>query len=729
MKLPSKKRLKKPVHVLDWRELARGPALRGLAEILATPPEVARERTDKRNLVEYNGRLYDTEGVSPTVPAFTSQGEVVRGSSITVLDLVEGAAGDTSTTGVIVAPAVAGPTRPFNVFTTFDLGATTATGDASSAGRRTAERSPVTVTPSVRETPTEGVTEAGASQPAISAGVSPTVGDSPRRSDAFATLGLDRIAEGATPSEVVTPSEGLLAPASTHIPGQAGANQPTISAGVSPTVGDSPRRSEAFAFATLGLDQTAGGVTPSEGIAVPSSAHTSDLAGASQPTTSAGISQPGDTLPRHRSANVSVDTSPTNGERTILSADQSGSGKTTHNPANLADSLPTQRQQQSSSVQREIYTPVGTGEIPAEGARRSPISPDASWVDGEGNRYESRRVQRVAIAQHSMALGEERVYQALWHAREHDGVFFEGKKTKTFSLGYDRIAKLVRLNEKSVRLLLPKLIAKRIIEVIASENSATRTGRTYRIFSYEEILERQRAANLLYVVKNGRAVEFVQAGASPLARGTPTVGETEDHRNSLDYPGESPTVGSSAKPTKPTVVATSTVSVGQTPSQPVGHSSKTSVGVTTTPLDIIPVKQQSQTTSSSVRKALASYGLPDDDAVHHMITQCKKNAPDVEYEEIAHFIHEKGQIIRNGRISNPIGFLLVYVPKCFLGEGLREFREERRRAREAEEVRRRELDEWRTAALQTQQEILNDPNSSEEDKRWARKFLEESPSS
>ena len=714
MKLPSKKRLKKPVHVLDWRELARGPALRGLAEILATPPEVARERTDKRNLVEYNGRLYDTEGVSPTVPAFTSQGEVVRGSSITVLDLVEGAAGDTSTTGVIVAdttdipgfpapeasglenrgsshnaspttavgastpevgqpshseggsPAVAGPTRPFNVFTTFDLGATTATGDASSAGRRTAERSPVTVTPSVRETPTEGVTEAGASQPTILAGVSPTVGDSPRRSDAFATLGLD---------------------------------------------------------------QTAGGVTPSEGIAVPSSAHTSDLAGASQPTTSARISQPGDTLPRHRSANVSVDTTPTNGERTILSADQSGSGKTTHNPANLADSLPTQRQQQSSSVQREIYTPVGTGEIPAEGARRSPISPDASWVDGEGNRYESRRVQRVAIAQHSMALGEERVYQALWHAREHDGVFFEGKKTKTFSLGYDRIAKLVRLNEKSVRLLLPKLIAKRIIEVIASENSATRTGRTYRIFSYEEILERQRAANLLYVVKNGRAVEFVQAGASPLARGTPTVGEKEGHRDSLDYPGESPTVGSSAKPTKPTVVATSTVSVGQTPSQPVGDSSKTSVGVTTTPLDIIPVKQQSQTTSSSVRKALASYGLPDDDAVHHMITQCKKNAPDVEYEEIAHFIHEKGQIIRNGRISNPIGFLLVYVPKCFLGEGLREFREERRRAREAEEVRRRELDEWRTAALQTQQEILNDPNSSEEDKRWARKFLEESPSS
>src|SRR5450755_1281292 len=101
MKLPSKKRLKKPVHVLDWRELARGPALRGLAEILATPPEVARERTDKRNLVEYNGRLYDRGVVSPRFPASPSRGKVVRGSSIPVLDLFGGAAGNPPTRGLI----------------------------------------------------------------------------------------------------------------------------------------------------------------------------------------------------------------------------------------------------------------------------------------------------------------------------------------------------------------------------------------------------------------------------------------------------------------------------------------------------------------------------------------------------------------------------------------------------------------------------------------------------
>jgi hypothetical protein len=108
-----------------------------------------------------------------------------------------------------------------------------------------------------------------------------------------------------------------------------------------------------------------------------------------------------------------------------------------------------------------------------------------------------------------MSLGEERVYRALWHAGEHDGVVSDTARSKTFSLGYDRLARLVDLNEKSVRMLLPKMIAKKILEVIAAEDSAGRIGRTYRIFRDDQILERQRAAGLLEVVKNGRAVEFV----------------------------------------------------------------------------------------------------------------------------------------------------------------------------------------------------------------------------
>jgi hypothetical protein len=147
----------------------------------------------------------------------------------------------------------------------------------------------------------------------------------------------------------------------------------------------------------------------------------------------------------------------------------------------------------------------GTSELP----HHQPGKGRGWWATTSGVCFEAKRVQRVAAARHSLSLGEERVYETLWNAAEKDGVAPETSNSKVFSLGYDRIARLVRLNEKSVRLLIPKLIAKQALEVIAAENSAGQVGRTYRIFSEEELLRRQQAANLTVVVKNGRAVEFV----------------------------------------------------------------------------------------------------------------------------------------------------------------------------------------------------------------------------
>ena len=367
--------------------------------------------------------------------------------------------------------------------------------------------------------------------------------------------------------------------------------------------------------------------------------------------------------------------------------------------ASVSDSLNAQTVSNPPSEEDTPTVGVTTssvGDATSVGVSRALTAPESFWMNADGKLYESHRVRRVTIAQHSMTLGEERVYQALWHAKENDGVFWDGKKAKTFSLGYDRIAKLVRLNEKSVRAVIPKLIAKKILEVTASENSAARTGRTYRIFSYEEILERQRADTFLYVVKNGRAVEFVQ----PVV--TPSTGHS----------------------IAPTVGVTPTDTVGVTPTDTVGVTPTDTVGVTPTPLYTLLVRESHPASSSSVREALSVYGSPDDDAVRHLISQCRKNAPDAEYDEIAYFIHDKGQVIRKGKISNPIAFLLVYVPKCFLGEGLSEFREKQRQAKEAEEASQKELHGWYRKELEKQQATLQDPNASEEEKRWARKFLE-----
>lgn len=577
MTLPSKQRRKKPPEALDWRELARGPALRGLAEVLATPPEIAKERAEQRTAADQvTEQLYDPPTVGVTLSDQHRFGEPKRNSTSLPPKVVRTAlGGDTPTVGI----------RPAVVLALSEVETPTDTRDQLP---RTFERSE-------RSTGLQDILE-------ILPDLLPE-GPLPNYSETQVDIA---ITEGDTPSVVLDRS---------------GVVPPTV--GVTVESGKLQRQG----------DQPTVGATPSI---------------RSVPSYAPSLPPP-------------------------------------------AQSEPQQRNNPPASIEPAVGV---TPSVPLLGTR---------WVDADGTHYEAHRVQRIAIAQQSMALGEERVYQALWHAKESDGVFFQDRRTKIFSLGYDRLARLVRLNEKSVRMLLPKLISKKILEVVASENSATRTGRKYRVFSYEEILDRQRAANLLHIVKNGRAVEFVQA------------------QSANDHP---PTVQLSPEVVQPSVGVAPTEAVGGTPPETVGEPSEETVGVTTTPLDKCLVKEESQTpSSSSIHRALAEYGSPDDDAVRHLIGQCKRNAPDADPSEIVHFIHDKGQVIRKGKIFNPIAFLLVYVPKCFLGNGLQEFRQQRRKAIEAEQARQRELDEWHKDEIQKQQAILDDPKSSEEDKRWARQFL------
>jgi hypothetical protein len=307
------------------------------------------------------------------------------------------------------------------------------------------------------------------------------------------------------------------------------------------------------------------------------------------------------------------------------------------------------------------------------------------WVDAHGATYESRKVLRVQIAQHCMTLGEERFYQSVWHAREADGVRRDGPRSKVFSMGYDRLAKLVRLDEKSVRQLIPKLVAKRVLEVLANEDSSARIGRTYRIFNYDEILERQQAENMLFVIKRGRAVEFVwPVGEKPriYTHQVPTVGVT-------------PTVGISSS---------------------VGYEE---------PAELAWVKASGneEAETSPVQQALSQYAAADGEAARMIAAGARRNAPDATTEEIVHFIHEKGRLARAGKMANPLAYLLVYVPKCFAGDSFRRFRQELRQARLMEEAAARQAREDLAQLRGEWQAWLSDPRVPEEDKAWARRML------
>lgn len=292
---------------------------------------------------------------------------------------------------------------------------------------------------------------------------------------------------------------------------------------------------------------------------------------------------------------------------------------------------------------------------PAEGVT-PPVRP-AIWVDTNGRTYEAKRVFRIESAIQSLAIGEERVYRLMW-----DAAAPADSESRSLSIGYDRLAKLAGLNEKSIRDLMPKLAAKQVIEVIGVENSAARTGKTYRLFGAAEILRRQRAQDLTHGVKNGRAVEFVwvlKETASPTQIDSTTEGL------------------SSTEP----LLGTPDVSL--------------------------------------IRKALETYGPATDSAAEALSSGALRVEPTATTSEIIHFVHQKGRAVAASGIPAKVAYLVVCVPPCLKGP---EFLAYRTRQRQLEAARHRESAEIQREQ-ERQRAILADPAATPAEKHWARLAL------
>ena len=110
-------------------------------------------------------------------------------------------------------------------------------------------------------------------------------------------------------------------------------------------------------------------------------------------------------------------------------------------------------------------------------------------------------------------------------------------------------------------------------------------------------------------------------------------------------------------------------------------------------------------------------GHVDDGAVRLIVTGCRQVRPDATEDEIVHFIGVNAQRFRKmPSVENPMGMLIRYLPKCFEGESFERYREAERQRREAEAAEQ--------AAFEAEQHrILEDPNTSEEEKEWARRML------
>jgi hypothetical protein len=137
------------------------------------------------------------------------------------------------------------------------------------------------------------------------------------------------------------------------------------------------------------------------------------------------------------------------------------------------------------------------------GALPPPAVPEALRIRRKG------RIRKALMVEDGHSLAEEAVYEALWNAAlPTDG---EATEDRTVRLGYHKLAQMTRLSWVSVKANLRSLEKKLAIEVTGSENSATREGKTYRVYSRAAILERRKKAGLEWV-RRSRGVELLRTG-------------------------------------------------------------------------------------------------------------------------------------------------------------------------------------------------------------------------
>jgi hypothetical protein len=145
-----------------------------------------------------------------------------------------------------------------------------------------------------------------------------------------------------------------------------------------------------------------------------------------------------------------------------------------------------------------IPTPEPSPEVPAPAVQEAPRP------------VRRGRIRKAMVMEDGHSLAEQAVYEALWAAAvptlKTGGPSSEDRSVR---IGYHRLAQMTRLSWVSVKSNLRSLEKKLAIEVTGSENSATREGKSYRIYSPAATLERRKKAGFEWV-RRSRGVELLK---------------------------------------------------------------------------------------------------------------------------------------------------------------------------------------------------------------------------
>lgn len=342
--------------------------------------------------------------------------------------------------------------------------------------------------------------------------------------------------------------------------------------------------------------------------------------------------------------------------------------------------------------------------------RHSKPAPEESLIPGlnltspphvpGGRKKRQFPIREVRLAQDAHTRAEQQVYEALWeNAKVLDEI------SKTITIGFGAMARMVRLSESNARINVRNLIAKLAMEEVGSYNCEYAIGRQYRIFNYSEIQRRRKQAGLTWYMRRTLAVIFVDpVTKEPLDLGSKKRIQQERVNSGPGLNLRPPPGPNLGPPPGPNLIPPYNISTKEFREE---------------------LLRETSASSSSLYEVLSGYGAVDDDVVTRLRSATAEVCADYTEDELIHFVHIKGAQARrtDRRITNPIGFLLTAVPKCFRGESFQAFRrakaEQERQVLEQRARQMAEVEAWR----ESQQAILDDPASSEEDKQWARKFM------
>ena len=318
-------------------------------------------------------------------------------------------------------------------------------------------------------------------------------------------------------------------------------------------------------------------------------------------------------------------------------------------------------------------------------------------AEGLAALFEQSRVKRIWQAQDALSLVEEKVYDLLWGIKNQ-------KKDEFRMVHYSlqRMANEARINIKTVRELIPRLVEKGFLRIEHEADVRRNIPTLYRVFSYSSVLNHQRQRNRFHVVKTGKGVFYVHpvSAALQLREDNNTI-NIKPMGYELKPVGfkpkgfDAPPVAPNPDPTSPNSIAP----LGVRSAKPMGVSGHLSI-------DNLEDKHTRQTSSSSWGKIVNSIrewlGVEaDDQLLRAMITACHKNSiettgqPATE-DELFYFTSNKASILsRTPNIRNHLAVLKKAVPECFLGETFRAYR----LAREAQKQEQNQEEQDRSTGI------------------------------